>query len=317
MAFCGFPYVGVDFFRELHTYNNHEWWNAHRDIYLESVRTPFELLLAQIGPQFGKTAIFPPKSRGAADGSTPPYKEHQGAVATSPHHHTWYVHLDAQGLMAGGGIYHTSPDQVVRMHRAIRDDVSGFELEMILSTCQKQGFRIDGRVIDPNQSLSFATPRSDLLNYSTLQVHFRFGTPAWMYTAAAAERVRQVWEATRPLIDWLDRYVGIPTMHRVVDGQMPDREGKAEPDSANPSRPCPSDHVDSSAVMNDSGDNLHSAEASGTTPRVPNGYPILPATDHICGTGLGGDDATVGPEFDPKASLRLLADDDQNTNWVF
>lgn len=211
MEFAGFPYAGVDFFKELNQFNNREWWSAHQDVYQDSVKRPFEELLEILRPDFGRTVMFGPKRRPDSDeAKSHPFKEHQGGMAVSPGGSVWYLHLDAKGLMAGGGSYRVTSDQVERFRAAVLDEFSGFELQMIISTCQRQGFKIGGTIDKDATSYDLTHPRAHLLRHLTLHVHYQFGTPPWLFTPKAADKVHQAWNATRPLVEWLDRNVGLP-----------------------------------------------------------------------------------------------------------
>lgn len=215
MTFNGFPYAGVDFFQELRQFNNREWWAAHQSVYLESVRQPFETLLAMLSPEFGRTILFGPRRKGDEElAKTAPYKEHQAAFASSPNGHVWYLHLDGDGLMAGGGSYVSTADQIDRYRAAVLDEFSGYQLQRIITLCQRQGFRVEGRTIeeieDGSSPYYSMHPRADLLRHQTLHIHYYFGTPPWLSTPKAADKVYQAWNAARPLVDWLDAYVGRP-----------------------------------------------------------------------------------------------------------
>lgn len=211
MAFLGFPYAGVDFFHELEMYNNDEWWHSHSDVYRDAIEQPFEALLAELAPDFGTPRIFAPRRDARRGASLPPYKTHQGAVAITPGGASFYVHLDASQLFAGGGLYRMLPDQQQRYQAAVADEDSGQRLATIVTELTRRGMEVAGE-----QAAAFDAPadapRQDLLCLTSLHAHRIFGVPVWLATHEAADHIKQAWEESRPLVEWFDEHVGLPVI---------------------------------------------------------------------------------------------------------
>jgi len=51
-------------------------------------------------------------------------------------------------------------------------------------------------------------PRDDLLRRKSLTGSVLFGTPEWLGTDAALDRVRTAWNGLRDLVSWLEQFVG-------------------------------------------------------------------------------------------------------------
>ncbi|HEX6917220.1 MAG TPA: DUF2461 family protein, partial [Phycicoccus sp.] len=95
MAATGIPLDAVDFFDELAAENTRAWWQANKERWQASVRTPMEAVLAALEDEFGPAHLFRPNRdvRFSADKS--PYKDHQGALATTAPGMGWYVQVSA------------------------------------------------------------------------------------------------------------------------------------------------------------------------------------------------------------------------------
>ena len=89
------------------------------------MREPLEGLLDALEDEFGPAHLYRANRdvRFSADKS--PYKDHQGALATTVAGMGFYVQVSGDGLMTGGGFYPTGPDQLPRLRAAIDAPQSG------------------------------------------------------------------------------------------------------------------------------------------------------------------------------------------------
>src|SRR4029450_10201266 len=121
----------------------------------------------------------------------------------------YYVHLDAEGLLVGGGFHAHSSRQVDRYREAVDDDATGADLAEIVGGLRKQGFSIEGDQLKTKpRGYAADHPRVDLLRYKSLMAAKRFGTPRWLGTPKAADRVRDAWHQLSPLSSWIIDNVG-------------------------------------------------------------------------------------------------------------
>ena len=60
MSFTGFPVAALDFYDDLEMDNSKSFWEAHRDVYKESVEAPMKALTAALEPEFGTAKVFRP-----------------------------------------------------------------------------------------------------------------------------------------------------------------------------------------------------------------------------------------------------------------
>ena len=79
LGFTGFTEAALDFYDDLEIDNTKSFWEAHKDVYLASVKAPMTALVTALEPDFGTPKIFRPfrDVRFAKDKT--PYKTHQGA----------------------------------------------------------------------------------------------------------------------------------------------------------------------------------------------------------------------------------------------
>ncbi len=206
---AGIPVDALDFYEDLAVENSRAWWQANKARYDRSVRAPLEAMLAALEDEFGPAHVFRPHRdvRFSADKS--PYKDHQGALATTVPGMGFYVQVGADGLMTGGGFYPTGTDQVARLRAAVDAPRSGQELQRVTDVLVTQGFELDGdRVATRPRGVAADHPRLPLMRFKSLVAKRVHGAPPWLSTPDVVEHVRRDWRAVRPLVDWLTEHVG-------------------------------------------------------------------------------------------------------------
>jgi len=209
MAFTGIPKGAVDFYRQLEDNNSRDWFQAHKQDYLDQVRTPFEALAEDVGAAFGEAKVYRPNRDVRFSSDKSPYKTHQGLYVRSNSHAGWYFNLDSSGFFLGGGSYWFAPDQLVRYRTAVANDHSGAELKSILAELTAAGYEVGGeQVATRPRGVPSDAPRLDLLRRKALTVRLVLGEPAWMATPDAAEYLHDGWDEVRPLVSWLHQFVG-------------------------------------------------------------------------------------------------------------
>lgn len=214
-AFAGIPADALDFFDDLQHHNNRQWWLANKDRWAASVREPLEALLDALEDEFGPAQLFRPNRdvRFSADKS--PYKNHQGALATTVPGMGCYVQVSAEGLMTGGGFYATGPDQVGRLRAAVDAPRSGQDLQSVVDALVAAGFELAGdRVATRPRGVPADHPRLELMRFKNLIAKRSHGSPAWLSTPEVVDHVRADWRTVRPLVDWLTEHVGETTQPR-------------------------------------------------------------------------------------------------------
>jgi uncharacterized protein (TIGR02453 family) len=208
-GFSGFPPEALDFYKRLRQDNTREFWQANRATYDVAVRQPMTDLLDELAGEFGEAALFRPRRDTRFSRDKSPYKTYQGGFASLSPGTGYYVHLDADGLLAGGGFHAHSPAQVARYREAVAHEETGRVLARIVSALEAAGFEVGGEAVKTSpRGFAADHPRIELLRHKELTVGRAFGAPGWLSTPAALEYVRGAWREVRPLNEWLDRHVG-------------------------------------------------------------------------------------------------------------
>ena len=59
-TFEGIPAAAAEFYAELEQNNTRDWWQAHSEVYQESVKEPLTALLARLEPRVRSGQDLPP-----------------------------------------------------------------------------------------------------------------------------------------------------------------------------------------------------------------------------------------------------------------
>lgn len=222
-GFTGFPAWGVRFYGQLQDNNTKEFWGQHKSEWERAVRDPMRDLVEELEDEFGPATVFRPNRdlRFSADKS--PYKTYQGAIAGPAAGIGFYVQLDAEGLLVGGGFHTHSPAQTDRFRAAIEADPSGADLERITGALTTDGYALEGAALKTRpKGVDADHPRLDLLRRKEIMALRRLGTPQWLESPEALDQVREHWAAIRPLTEWIVTHVG-PAESRAADGRSRSR----------------------------------------------------------------------------------------------
>jgi len=211
-AFTGFPDEGMDFFEGLEADNSRSYWDTHREVYERAVREPLLALTAALAKEFGPAKLFRPHRdvRFSADKS--PYKTQAGAVTVREGHAAvHYVQISAEGLVLAGGAYQLSPDQLARFRAAVLDDDTGPALAAVVATLERGGATLYGEQLKrAPRGVDADHPRVELARRKAMAAGVALGAPPWLAGPDAVREVATVWRRFTPLMDWVDRHVGVP-----------------------------------------------------------------------------------------------------------
>ncbi len=206
MSFTGFPVAALDFYDDLEMDNTKSFWEAHKDVYRDSVQAPMKALTDTLAPEFGTVKIFRPYRDVRFARDKTPYKTHQGAFAGVAPSTGWYVELSPRGVRTGAGFYDAEAPRLAAFRDAIVDERTGPQLKRILAKIEKAGFEISGdRLKTSPRGYDREHPRIELLRHRTLFAGRLIGFEPVIHTAEVADLVRDDWRALKPLVDWLAR----------------------------------------------------------------------------------------------------------------
>jgi uncharacterized protein (TIGR02453 family) len=209
MAFKGWPVEALEFFEGLEADNSKTYWQQNRDVYERMVRAPMEELLEELAPEWGEWRIFRPYRdiRFSADKS--PYKTNIAAVIGDG-----YVHLTADGLGAGSGMYEMAADQLERYREAVDSDRSGSELETLVAEARAAGLEVTGHDVLKTAPRGYPKdhPRIELLRHKGLIAWQEWPAGAWLGTSRAKDRIVEFFTRSKPISGWLATHVGPSTL---------------------------------------------------------------------------------------------------------
>jgi uncharacterized protein (TIGR02453 family) len=214
VSFTGVPIIALDFYEDLENDNSKAFWTAHKHVYDESVRGPIDALVAELAPEFGAAKLFRPYRDVRFAKDKTPYKTTAAAVTEAEGGASYYVQVSATGLFAGSGYYHLAADQLERFRAAVADAKTGPKLAAAVASVRADRYEVAARESLKRAPRGFDPdhPRLDLLRMKGVHVGRTFGSPRWMHTAAAANRVVTAWRDAAPVNRWLDRNVGPSTL---------------------------------------------------------------------------------------------------------
>jgi uncharacterized protein (TIGR02453 family) len=210
--FHGWPATALDFYRDLEQDNSRAFWLAHKDIYERDVKAPFDALGDLVAEEFGPLKVFRPNRDVRFSKDKSPYKTRCYAVTEGEGGEAYYVEVSAKGIVVATGYWMMANDQLDRYRRAVDDEESGAALERIMADLAARELA--------NESPALKTaprgyprdhPRVELLRHKSVAVMRRYPPARWLHTAAAADRIVEVWRAAAPMNTWLAGHVGPST----------------------------------------------------------------------------------------------------------
>jgi uncharacterized protein (TIGR02453 family) len=209
MEFTGFPVAALDFYDDLELDNTRSFWNAHKQVWEQSVRDPMVALTDALAPEFGAAKVFRPYRDVRYAKDKTPYKDHQGAFVAAGPATGWYLEVGAPGVRVGAGFYHAPSEALAAIRGAIDDPVTGPELERILAGLERRGWSRSGeQVRTAPRGWPADHPRIELLRHKVMAMGKSYGFADIVHTPELLGEVRRDWRAARPFVEWLLRAIG-------------------------------------------------------------------------------------------------------------
>ncbi len=214
MEFAGFPVAALDFYDDLEVDNTKSFWEAHKEIYADAVKAPMVALCAALAPEFGEAKIFRPYRDVRFSKDKTPYKNHQGAYASTGPATGYYVQLSARGVMVGGGFYDADSRRLAAFREAVADHRAGRRLQRVLDGLTKGGWEVGGDALKTTpRGYPADHPRIGLLRHKSLTVTRSYGFEPVIHEPRLLDQVRSDWRTVTPLLDWVGTEV-----HTRADG---------------------------------------------------------------------------------------------------
>src|SRR6478609_4865719 len=94
------------FYEGLSADNSKTYWTAHKDVYEKAVREPMQQVLEKLAPAFeADVVIFRPYRDVRFSKDKSPYKTAQGGFLELAPGVGYYLQIDAEGVLVGGGFH--------------------------------------------------------------------------------------------------------------------------------------------------------------------------------------------------------------------
>jgi uncharacterized protein (TIGR02453 family) len=208
-GFRGWQAEALEFFEGLEADNSKAYWQRNKGVYETLVRGPMEALLDELAPEWGEGRIFRPYRDIRFSRDKSPYKTHIAAVVGDG-----YVHLTADRLGAGSGMWEMARDQLDRYRNAVSRDGSGGRLEDIVAKARAAGLDVTGHDVLKSAPRGFPRdhPRIELLRYRGIITWREWPAGAWLGTRRAKDRVVEFFRLSTPINAWLRTHVGPSTL---------------------------------------------------------------------------------------------------------
>jgi len=209
MTFRGWPMEALEFFEGLEADNSKGYWQRNKHIYETLVREPMQDLLDELAPEWGEGRIFRPYRDIRFSSDKSPYKTNIAATVGDG-----YVHLTADALGVGSGMWEMAPDQLDRYRHAVAEERSGRKLAGIVSDASAAGIQATGHGALKTAPKGYPKDhlRIELLRYKGLIVWQEWPAGPWLGTRRAKDRVVKFFQLSRPLSRWLQSNVGPSTL---------------------------------------------------------------------------------------------------------
>lgn len=221
-AFTGFPKKGLRFFNDVAANNNREWFQEHKQDYLDHLQAPALAFLVEFGEKLKLLApgiSYDTRTNGAGSlmriyrdirfsKDKSPYKDHLGinfwhgaSKKASPGFHFW---MDARGAAVYGG-FHSFPKPFLAAYRkAVAGETLGARLLSIIQELEDApGFEVGGeqlKRVPPGFPQDH--PRGELLRYKGLHARGPQLDPAELQSAKLIDTCLQYAEILTPLHQW-------------------------------------------------------------------------------------------------------------------
>ena len=211
MAFHGFGAGAAAWFEGLERDNSKAYFDAHRQVFLEQVRGPFEDLLDELSLEFGgEPHVFRQHRDIRFSPDKSPYKTRTYGILHDGTGTAWYASVSATGLYAATGYWRMANDQLERYRAAASDELAGLfadvrsaglELSPPALKTAPRGYRRDH-------------PHAELLRYKDAIAGRALPAGPALESREALEFVAATWRAGAPLNAWLAEHVGPSALPR-------------------------------------------------------------------------------------------------------
>lgn len=205
--FHGWPDNTFDYFSELASNNNRDWYDANKTT-LHAIETASRAVLAKVDPN-GEVKIFRLRRDARFAKDQPPYKTtHRAGIMLASGIVQW-VDISADGITISTGQPAWDKHQLQHFRTAVADNEHATTLASALESARSAELRVDEPELKkPLRHLNEDHPHPDLSRHKHLTISSHHHPGTWITTNAAVETLNNCWTGAAPATKWLATHVG-------------------------------------------------------------------------------------------------------------
>ncbi len=220
-TFNGFPKACLEFFEALEQHNDREWFKDHRAAFESAVLAPARRYVEAMGERLRRMvpeihaepmvdkSIFRLHRDTRFSNDKRPFKTHLGIFLWEGEGRKldcpgFYLHLEKDGLLIGGGNHCFSKDLLQAYREAVDDDETGPALERILDEAEARfPAGMDDAYKRVPRGYPRDHPRAELLKKKGVTLGEKTPVPTALHTREAIDYVFERFDKMVPLHKWL------------------------------------------------------------------------------------------------------------------
>lgn len=223
--FTGFPGDMLNFYKELKTNNNKEWFSENKDRYKKSVIEPGQSFVTAMGrklKELDNSIIYDTRTNGSGSifriykdvrfsKDKTPYKTFLGILFWKGDKKKtecpgFYFHLETDRLYLYTGLHTFMKDDLDLYRKGVMAD--GESLLEILADFKKKGYQTGGKHYKRiPRGFSAEGEKAEYLLYKGLHSWFEASVPPELQTEGLIDYCFEHFKTMQPLLNWIDRNV--------------------------------------------------------------------------------------------------------------
>lgn len=214
------------FWKDLAQHNERDWFEANKQRYRDEIVAPAMTFITEMAPRLAKISrhfVADPRPNGGSmfriyrdvrfGKDKRPYKDHAGiqfrhAAGKNVHTPGYYVHLAANEVFFGGGVWMPEPDALGKIRDAIAEDSTGWKRATSGKAFAARFSAVEGEALKrPPKGFDAEHPLIETLKQKSFVVLTK-SSPAAAMKRDFLDEVEATFVAAKPLMKFLTTAVG-------------------------------------------------------------------------------------------------------------
>jgi uncharacterized protein (TIGR02453 family) len=226
--FSGFPKEAIEFYRGVEKNNTREWFEQHRDEYIQNVISPAQAFVNEVGPKLkkisagvsfsqdytGKGSIKKIHTDSRFVKDRPPLKPYldimfwEGPLAAKKDNSVFFIRVTPHGMGLVTGCKGFDRPTLLAYRETLGDPKAVKELQTILGKLEQQGYAIKGASLKQvPRGFDKTLPWANLALHEALFAAIDLPLPAELHSEKVVDLCLKHWKAMSPLHLWLVKHV--------------------------------------------------------------------------------------------------------------